>query len=162
MGTYFRDEGADIDCITSFKENGNSVRSRNQSLSIEFEYSKAVSTFDTVSYKSLVYTSSKDKIAAIAPLVIQEARDGNDDAHEIMMQAGKELARITVNVYNKLNFKHSTPIAVSGSILRLVPEIFAVFKKWCEESMKEITLVSQAEMAVKGTYYLMRDIYFLK
>ena len=110
--------------------------------------------------KSLVYTSSKDKIAAIAPLVIQEARDGNDDAHEIMMQAGKELARITVNVYNKLNFKHSTPIAVSGSILRLVPEIFAVFKKWCEESMKEITLVSQAEMAVKGTYYLMRDIYF--
>ncbi len=112
--------------------------------------------------KSLVYTSSKDKIAAIAPLVIQEARDGNDDAHEIMMQAGKELARITVNVYNKLNFKHSTPIAVSGSILRLVPEIFAVFKKWCEESMKEITLVSQAEMAVKGTYYLMRDIYFLK
>ena len=133
---------------------------RNQSLSIEFEYSKPVSTFDTVSYKSLVYTSSKDKIAAIAPLVIQEARDGNDDAHEIMMQAGKELARITVNVYNKLNFKHSTPIAVSGSILRLVPEIFAVFKKWCEESMKEITFVSQAEMAVKGTYYLMRDIYF--
>ena len=101
-------------------------------MSIEFEYSKPVSTFDTVSYKSLVYTSSKDKIAAIAPLVIQEARDGNDDAHEIMMQAGKELARITVNVYNKLNFKHSTPIAVSGSILRLVPEIFAVFKKWCE------------------------------
>ncbi|ADH06969.1 BadF/BadG/BcrA/BcrD ATPase family protein [Bacillus thuringiensis] len=110
--------------------------------------------------KSLVYTSSKDKIAAIAPLIIQEARDGNDDAHEIMMQAGKELARITVNVYNKLNFKHSTPIAVSGSILRLVPEIFAVFKKWCEESMKEIIFVSQAEMAVKGTYYLMRDIYF--
>ncbi|EOO35916.1 ATPase [Bacillus cereus VD133] len=110
--------------------------------------------------KRLVYSSSKDKVAAIAPLVIQEARNGNDDAHEIMMQAGKELARITVNVYNKLNFKHSTPIAVSGSILRLVPEIFAVFKKCCEESMKEITFVSQAEMAVKGTYYLMRDIYF--
>ncbi|EEM83779.1 ATPase BadF/BadG/BcrA/BcrD type [Bacillus thuringiensis serovar huazhongensis BGSC 4BD1] len=112
--------------------------------------------------KSLVYTSSKDKIAAIAPLVIQEARNGNDDAHEIMMQAGKELARITVNVYNKLNFKYSTPIAVSGSILRLVPEIFAVFQKCCEESMKEIRFVAQAEMAVKGTYYLMRDIYFKK
>ncbi|AGE78256.1 TPA: BadF/BadG/BcrA/BcrD ATPase family protein [Bacillus thuringiensis] len=110
--------------------------------------------------KRLVYSSSKDKVAAIAPLVIQEARNGNDDAREIILQAGKELARITVNVYNKLNFKHSTPIAVSGSILRLVPEIFAVFKKCCEESMKEITFVSQAEMAVKGTYYLMRDIYF--
>lgn len=110
--------------------------------------------------KRLVYSSSKDKVAAIAPLVIQEARNGNDDAREIILQAGKELARITVNVYNKLNFKHSTPIAVSGSILRLVPEIFAVFKKCCEDSMKEITFVSQAEMAVKGTYYLMRDIYF--
>ncbi|MDA2515683.1 MULTISPECIES: BadF/BadG/BcrA/BcrD ATPase family protein [Bacillus] len=110
--------------------------------------------------KSLVYTSSKDKIAAIAPLVIQEARSGNDDAHEIIMQAGKELARITVDVYNKMQFKRSTPIAVSGSILCLVPEIFAVFKNCCEESMKEITFVSQSEMAVKGTYYLMRDIYF--
>ncbi|MED2806420.1 BadF/BadG/BcrA/BcrD ATPase family protein [Bacillus thuringiensis] len=110
--------------------------------------------------KSLVYTSSKDKIAAIAPLVIQAARNGNDDAHEIIMRAGKELARIAVDVYNKMQFKRSTPIAVSGSILRLVPEIFAVFKKCCEESIKEIVFVSQAEMAVKGTYYLMRDIYF--
>ena len=110
--------------------------------------------------KSLVYTSSKDKIAAIAPLVIQAARNGNDYAHEIIMRAGKELARITVDVYNKMQFKRSTPIAVSGSILRLVPEIFAAFKKCCEESIKEIVFVSQAEMAVKGTYYLMRDIYF--
>ncbi|MEH7649363.1 BadF/BadG/BcrA/BcrD ATPase family protein, partial [Bacillus toyonensis] len=55
--------------------------------------------------KSLVYTSSKDKVAAIAPLVIQEARNGNEGAHEIMMQAGKELARITVDVYNKMQCK---------------------------------------------------------
>ncbi|MEC2665698.1 ATPase, partial [Bacillus cereus] len=30
------------------------------------------------------------------------------------------------------------------SILRLVPEIFAVFKKCFEESIKEISFVSQA------------------
>ncbi|MBJ8054639.1 ATPase [Bacillus cereus] len=110
--------------------------------------------------KSIVYTSSKDKVAAIAPLIIQEARNGNDDAHEIMMQAGKELARITVDVYNKMQFKLSTPIAVSGSILRLVPEIYAVFKKCCEERIEELTFVSRSEMAVKGTYYLMKDLYF--
>ncbi|MBE5106394.1 ATPase [Bacillus thuringiensis] len=110
--------------------------------------------------KCLVYTSSKDKVAAIAPLVIQEARNGNDDAHEIMMQAGKELARITVDVYNKMQCKLSTPIAVSGSILRLVPEIYAVFKKCCEEKIEELTFVSQSELAVKGTYYLMKDLYF--
>ncbi|EJR62163.1 hypothetical protein IIO_02599 [Bacillus cereus VD115] len=110
--------------------------------------------------KSLVYTSSKDKVAAIAPLVIQEARNGNDGAHEIMMQAGKELARITVDVYNKMQCKSLTPIAVSGSILRLVPEIYDVFKKCCEERIEELTFVSQSEMAVKGTYYLMKDLYF--
>ncbi|MGH0521851.1 BadF/BadG/BcrA/BcrD ATPase family protein [Bacillus toyonensis] len=109
--------------------------------------------------KSLVYTSSKDKVAAIAPLVIQEARNGNEGAHEIMMQAGKELARITVDVYNKMQCKFSTPIAVSGSILRLVPEIYDVFKKCCEERIEELTFVSQSEMAVKGTYYLMKDLY---
>ena len=110
--------------------------------------------------KNLVYTSSKDKVAEIAPLVIREARNGNDDAHEIMMQAGKELARITVDVYNKMQFKFVTPIAVSGSILRLVPEIYAKFKKCCVENMEGVTFVSQSEMAVKGAYYLMKDIYF--
>ena len=39
--------------------------------------------------KRLVYSSSKDKVAAIAPFIIEEARNGNDDAHEIMTQAGK-------------------------------------------------------------------------
>lgn len=110
--------------------------------------------------KNLVYTSSKDKVAEIAPLVIREARNGNDDAHEIMMQAGKELARITVDVYNKMQFKFVTPIAVSGSILCLVPEIYAKFKKCCVENMEGVTFVSQSEMAVKGAYYLMKDIYF--
>ncbi|WP_439876117.1 BadF/BadG/BcrA/BcrD ATPase family protein [Bacillus mycoides] len=126
------------------------------SLSIQDEFQLLTSSH----IKRLVYSFSKNKVAAIAPKVIQEARNGNVAAHEIMMQAGRELARITVNVYNKLEFKHSTPIAVSGSILRLVPEIYAVFKKCCEKSVKEITFVSQSEMAVKGTYYLMRAIYF--
>ncbi|MCU4989848.1 ATPase [Bacillus cereus] len=112
--------------------------------------------------KRLVYSSSKDKVAAIAPLVIQEARNGNDDAHEIMMQAGKELARITVNLYNKMQFKFATPIAVSGSILRLVPEIYTEFKKCCVKSIGEVTFVSQSEPAAKGTYYLMKNIYFKK
>ncbi|MBG9598451.1 BadF/BadG/BcrA/BcrD ATPase family protein [Bacillus mycoides] len=112
--------------------------------------------------KRLVYSSSKDKVAAIAPLIIQEARNGNDDAHEIMMQAGKELAKITVDVYNKMQFKLSTPIAVSGSILRLVPEIYTEFKKCCEKSMGEVIFVSPSEMAVKGTYHLMKGVYFIK
>ncbi|MDR4984650.1 MULTISPECIES: BadF/BadG/BcrA/BcrD ATPase family protein [Bacillus cereus group] len=110
--------------------------------------------------KRLVYSSSKDKVAAIAPFIIEEARNGNDDAHEIMMQAGKELARITVDIYNKMQSDLSTPIAVSGSILRFVPEIYAEFKKCCGKSMGEVTFVSQSELAAKGTYYLMKDLYF--
>ncbi|MEB9410988.1 ATPase [Bacillus cereus] len=112
--------------------------------------------------KSLVYTSSKDKIAAIAPLVIQEARNGNDDAREIILQAAKELTRITVNIYNKMKFDVPTSIAVSGSIMRFVPEIYAEFKKCCEKSIGKVTFVSQSEPAVKGTYYLMKNLYLNK
>ncbi len=77
-----------------------------------------------------------------------------------MMQAGKELARITVDIYNKMQFDLPTPIAVSGSILRFVPEIYDEFKKCCEKSIGEVTFISQS--AVKGTYYLMKSIYFKK
>ncbi|PFL13077.1 ATPase [Bacillus cereus] len=126
------------------------------SLSIQDEFQLLTSSY----IKQLVYSSSKDKVAAIAPLIIREARNGNDDANEIMQQAGKELARITVNNYNKMQFDVLTSIAVSGSILRFVPEIYAEFKKCCEESMGEVIFVSPSEMAVKGTYYLMKNIYF--
>ncbi|MEH7060801.1 BadF/BadG/BcrA/BcrD ATPase family protein [Bacillus wiedmannii] len=112
--------------------------------------------------KRLVYSFSKDKVAAIAPFIIEEARNGNDDAREIMVQAATELTRITVNIYNKLQFDLSTSIAVSGSILRFVPEIYAEFKKCCEKSMGEVIFVSPSELAVKGTYYLMKNLYFNK
>ncbi|MBJ8109523.1 ATPase [Bacillus cereus group sp. N6] len=112
--------------------------------------------------KRLVYSFSKDKVAAITPFIIEEARNGNDDAHEIMVQAATELTRITVNIYNKMQFDLSTSIAVSGSILRFVPEIYAEFKKCCEKSMGEVIFVSPSELAVKGTYYLMKNLYFNK
>ncbi|KAA0761746.1 BadF/BadG/BcrA/BcrD ATPase family protein [Bacillus sp. SH5-2] len=128
------------------------------SLSIQDQFQLLTSSH----IKRLVYSSSKDKVAAIAPFIIEEARNGNDDAHEIMMQAGKELARITVDIYNKMQFDLSTPIAVSGSILRFVPEIYDEFKKCCEKSIGEVTFISQSESAVKGTYYLMKSIYFKK
>ncbi|CAM4196241.1 ATPase [Bacillus wiedmannii] len=112
--------------------------------------------------KKLVYSFSKDKVAAIAPFIIEEARNGNDDAREIMVQAATELTRITLNIYNKMQFDLSTSIAVSGSILRFVPEIYAEFKKCCEKSMGEVIFVSPSELAVKGTYYLMKNLYFNK
>lgn len=77
----------------------------------------------------------------------------------MMTQAGKELERITVYVYNKMQFELSTSITVSGSMLCSVSEAYAEFKKCCEESAGEVTFVSQAEMAAKGTYYLLKEIY---
>ncbi|MES5938687.1 MULTISPECIES: BadF/BadG/BcrA/BcrD ATPase family protein [unclassified Bacillus cereus group] len=112
--------------------------------------------------KRLVYSFSKDKVAAIAPFIIEEARNGNDDALKIILQAATELTRITVNIYNKMQFDLSTSIAVSGSILHFVPEIYGEFKTCCEKSIGEVTFVSQSETAVKGTYYLMKNIYFNK
>ncbi|PDZ04320.1 ATPase [Bacillus cereus] len=112
--------------------------------------------------KQLVYSFSKDKVAAIAPFIIEEARNGNDDAHKIILQAAKELTRITVNIYYKMKFNLSASIAVSGSILRFVPEIYAEFKKCCEKSIGDVTFVLQSEPAVKGSYYLMKNIYFKK
>ena len=134
------------------------VRLCSLSLRIQDEFQLLTSSH----IKSLVYRSAKDKVAAITPLVILEARNGNDAAHEIMMQAGKELARITIDVYNKMQFDLSASIAVSGSILRFVPEIYDEFKKCCEKSIGKVTFISQSQSAVKGTYYLMKNTYFKK
>ena len=61
-----------------------------------------------------------------------------------------------------MKFDVPTSIAVSGSIMRFVPEIYAEFKKCCEKSIGKVTFVSQSEPAVKGTYYLMKNLYLNK
>ncbi|KEK23538.1 BadF/BadG/BcrA/BcrD ATPase family protein [Bacillus gaemokensis] len=104
--------------------------------------------------KQLVYSSAKDKVAAIVPLVIEEARKGNNDASKIILQAGKELARITVDVYKKMSFEVPISIAVKGGILCSVPEIYAEFKRCCREHINKINFIKSEISSAKGAYFL--------
>jgi len=104
--------------------------------------------------KQLVYSSQKDQVAAIAPLVIEEARKGNDDAFKIISKASEELARITVDVYKKMSFEVPISIAVKGGILCSVPEIYAEFKRYCENYINEINFIQSEISSAKGAYFL--------
>lgn len=104
--------------------------------------------------KQLVYSSQKDQVAAIAPLVIEEARKGNNDALKIILKASEELARITVDVYKKMSFEVPISIAVKGGILCSVPEIYVEFKRCCEKYMNEINFIQNEISSAKGAYFL--------
>ncbi|HEK9102638.1 ATPase [Bacillus pfraonensis] len=104
--------------------------------------------------KQLVYSSQKDQVAAIAPLVIEEARKGNDDALKIILKASEELAKITVDVYKKMSFEVPISIAVKGGILCSAPEIYAEFKRCCKKYMNEINFIQNEISSAKGAYFL--------
>ncbi|MCI0765896.1 BadF/BadG/BcrA/BcrD ATPase family protein [Bacillus sp. TL12] len=104
--------------------------------------------------KQLVYSSQKDQVAAIASLVIEEARKGNNDALKIILKASEELATITVDVYKKMSFEVPISIAVKGGILCSAPEIYAEFKRCCEKNINKINFIHREISAAKGAYFL--------
>jgi N-acetylglucosamine kinase-like BadF-type ATPase len=61
-----------------------------------------VATPDDLSTAIYAPTITNDRIAGFSKLVIQTARDGDEVAHEILKDAGKELGKAAVTVIHKL------------------------------------------------------------
>ncbi len=65
---------------------------------------------------SFLYTSSKKDIAAIAPIVEDEAKNGDREAEGLLLEAGDELASMVRKLSEILNLDNPS-VAISGSIL---------------------------------------------
>lgn len=106
----------------------------------------------------LTYSYSKSEIAAFAPTVVKFAEAYDKNAVEILAQAGRDLAEMTIRLYNKLKIKKPVNIGVSGSVLFKVDMVRNELISCLEKNLKAITIINENISATKGACYLHRKL----
>lgn len=104
--------------------------------------------------KKFVYSAQKDEIAALAPIVARQAEEGDGISIEILKQAGRDLAEITLRVCKKLELGNKAVIGIKGSILTHVNIVSEEFEAVLKSSFKNLQIIDDEVSPAKGGYYL--------
>lgn len=100
-----------------------------------------------------VYSSTKDDIASIAPLVARLGESGDDISIKILTEQGIELAKTVEKLYKKLNFE-SCSVALVGGVIRKAKVVREAFEKYLRETIRITEIVDDEISPTKGAYYL--------
>lgn len=104
--------------------------------------------------KEFVYTSLKGDIAALVPVIVKCAEEGEKSAIEILRASGEQLAIATLRVYKDLNFKDDVAVGVKGSILTKVSIVRNEFEKVLRENIREVKVIDEDFPPALGAYFL--------
>jgi N-acetylglucosamine kinase-like BadF-type ATPase len=102
----------------------------------------------------IIYSSSKGEIAALVPVVVKAAEQGDLNAKNIIQRAGQHLAEITVYCWKKLRLKDEVYIGMNGSILHNVKQVQEAFIQQVQKEIPQAVVVTNQAPATKGGYYL--------
>lgn len=100
-----------------------------------------------------VYSSSKDEIAKVAPLVSMFAEAGDNYARGILEKEAIALAKSTQNVYEKLGFEKCS-VGLVGGVLRKSRIMRDAFEKCLHNHINVVEFIDESVSAAKGAYYI--------
>jgi N-acetylglucosamine kinase-like BadF-type ATPase len=101
----------------------------------------------------LVYQPNfaRSRIAALFPVVMQTAQDGDALAQELLHDAGRELAATTLAVLQKLQLQRVAP---GGGVFENAPAVRAAYEKRLQEVLPAVELVAPQYGAAIGAALL--------
>jgi N-acetylglucosamine kinase-like BadF-type ATPase len=100
-----------------------------------------------------VYSSTKDEIASLTPIVARLAEAGDEVANEILINEGIELAKTVENVYKKLEFKGAS-IALVGGVIRKAKVLRKAFEDYLRENIVVNEITDEEASPTMGAYYI--------
>ncbi|MGL4451235.1 MAG: N-acetylglucosamine kinase [Sarcina sp.] len=100
-----------------------------------------------------VYSSTKDEVAKLAPVVSILAEEGDKICIAIMESEGLALAKTTENTYKKLGFEKCS-IGLVGGVIRKSKIVRETFEKYLNENINVVSYVDSSVSAAKGAYYI--------
>ena len=105
--------------------------------------------------KSFIYSSKKGEIAALVPIIVNEAKNGDEIAQSILKEAGIHLATMTLRLHSKLCFgSKEVFIGIKGSILTQIDFVKNAFVGTIYHQVKNAIIVDNQVSATRGAYYL--------
>jgi len=102
---------------------------------------------------NFVYSSTKDEIASLTPIVARLGEVGDKIACEILINEGVELAKTVESVYKKLKFE-SCSIALVGGVIREAKVVRKAFEDYLRENIVIENIVDEDISPTIGAYYI--------
>lgn len=106
--------------------------------------------FDLVKF---VYASSKDKVAELSMVAVDEAEKGNGQAIQFFEEAGQDLAKQVNLLIQKLELTKKPRVAVTGSVLLQNDWVYASFEKALKDKYPNSHFVREDRSNTIGAYY---------
>lgn len=100
-----------------------------------------------------VYSSTKDEIADLTPIVARLGEAGDEIAAKILVNEGRELAKTVENVYRKLGFNKCS-IALVGGVIRKAKVLRNAFEDYLRENIVIEDIVDEDISPTMGAYYI--------
>ncbi|MBO1581797.1 BadF/BadG/BcrA/BcrD ATPase family protein [Bacillus sp. XF8] len=104
--------------------------------------------------KKFIYSSTKAEIASFVPIIVQQAKAGDDFSQNILKEAGYHLAKTTLDVCKKLNFNNNVTIAIKGSVLTNISFVQTSFIEKIKQEKPEVQFILEDVSSTLGCYYL--------
>ncbi len=100
-----------------------------------------------------VYSSTKDDIAALAPIVSQLAENGDNVSIEILKKEAESLVYTVENLYKKLKFEECK-IAVVGGVIKKSVVFRSMFEELLTTRLNILEIIDNEVSPAKGAYYI--------
>ncbi|MBC2399233.1 N-acetylglucosamine kinase [Clostridium tetanomorphum] len=100
-----------------------------------------------------VYSSTKDDISSLTPIVSKLGEEGDKIAKEILLEEGIALAKSTENVYKKLKFDGCS-IGLVGGVIKKSIIVRQAFEEYLKEHIGVNAFVDEEVSPAKGAYYI--------
>lgn len=100
-----------------------------------------------------VYSSTKDEIASLTPIVAKLGEEGDEIARKILISEATELGKTVKKLYKKLGFKKCR-IALVGGVIRKSKVVREVFEEYLSKNINVTEIIDNDISPTKGAYYI--------
>lgn len=105
-----------------------------------------------------VYSSTKDVIASLTPIVADLSEGGDEIASKILIYEATELGKTVENVYKKLKFQ-SCSIALVGGVIKKTKIFRKAFEDYLRENIVIEDIIDKEISPTIGAYYISKVKY---
>lgn len=100
-----------------------------------------------------VYSSTKDEIASLTPVVAKLGEEGDEIAQKILISEATELGKTVEKLYKKLAFE-KCKIALVGGVIRKSKVVREVFEEYLSKNINVTQIIDNDISPTKGAYYI--------
>lgn len=109
---------------------------------------------------SFIYNSEKNKIAALFPLIVDYAKEGEPYAIMLLENAGRYLAEITEVAYKKKNFKGPAKIGLKGGVFHNSLSVLSAYMNEIQKRLSHFDIIEEDISTTKAVCNIYKDISF--